>query len=124
MVAQMQGRLFEAAGGQDRFAAVQQWVVNNAPPGRITAYNKALQEGRADDAVTFYKSFQYDYMMTNGFEGRLVGGRSPRGEEARGFASEGEMVAAMADPRYSPQSGQFDEGYHKSIHGRIAASAF
>jgi hypothetical protein len=124
VVAQMQGRLFEAAGGQDRFAAVQQWVVNNSPPGRITAYNQALQEGRADDAITFYKSFQYDYLMSNGFEGRLVGGRSPRGEEARGFSSEGEMVAAMADPRYSPQSGQYDEGFHKSVHARIAASGF
>jgi hypothetical protein len=123
VVQQMKTALHGAAGGEDRFRVVQEWVMNNMPPGRITAYNAALQSGKVDDAVTSYKAMQYDYLMANGYEGRMVGGRVPRGGEVSGFASEGEMINAMADPRYSPQSAQFDESYHLQVHQRIAASA-
>jgi hypothetical protein len=123
VVAQMKAALHGAAGGEDRFRVVQEWVMNNAPPGRITAYNASLQAGKIDDAVTAYKAMQYDYLMANGYEGRLSGGRAPRGGEVSGFASEGEMMAAMSDPRYSPQSAAFDEAYHRQVHQRVAASA-
>jgi len=123
VVAQMKAALHGAAGGEERFQVVQQWVMNNMPPGRITAYNAALQHGKIDDAVTAYKAMQYDYLMANGYEGKMVGGRAPRGGQVSGFSSEGEMINAMADPRYSPQSAQFDEAYHLQVHQRIAASA-
>lgn len=123
VVAQMKAALHGAAGGEDRFRVVQEWVMNNAPPGRITAYNASLQAGKVDEAVTAYKAMQYDYLMANGYEGRLAGGRAPRGGQVSGFASEGEMMNAMSDPRYSPQSPQFDEAYHQQVHQRIAVSA-
>jgi hypothetical protein len=123
VVQQMKTALHGAAGGEERFQVVQQWVMNNCPPGRITAYNASLQAGKVDEAVTAYKAMQYDYLMANGYEGRMVGGRAPRGGQVSGFSSEGEMMNAMSDPRYSPQSAQFDEAYHQQVHQRIAASA-
>jgi hypothetical protein len=94
--------------------------MDNMPPGRIVAYNEALKSGNEDSVLTAFKAMQYDYIKANGFEAPLVGGRAPK-SEAKPFQSDGEMLAAMSDPRYDPQGPRYDEAYHRQVHLRLAA---
>lgn len=119
----LQGALFEAAGNEARFHAVGAWAKTNLPAERLAAYNAAIASGDVASATVHFKAMQYDFTRAQGYPGRLVGGRPPAAD-VTGFSSEGEMIAAMSDARYNPQSPQFDSSYHKQVHKKVAASAF
>jgi hypothetical protein len=81
------------------------------------ANNAALAAGDQAAIMNSLKGLQYDFMMQNGYEPRLTGGRAPS-NEVRGFASRYQVTEAMSDPRYEK-----DAGYRQEVERRIAASA-
>lgn len=113
--------LMESAGGESKFNVIRDWANQNLPEERKAYFNNALQEGRVDEAITAFKSIQYDYLMQNGWEPKPLGGRAPV-NQVRGFRSEGEVKAAMNDPRYDSTSPRFDRAYHDDVMARLAAS--
>jgi len=116
---QIQQRVFEMAGGQDGYTRLANWVASNLPADRVNAWNEALAQGNESQIVTALKGLQYDYMMANGYEPRLTGGRAPS-NEVRGFSSEAQVVEAMNDPRYSGSNP--DPSYIREVERRLAAS--
>jgi hypothetical protein len=71
-------------------------------------------------ALTAVKSLQFDYLMSNGMEPRLLSGQ-PASEASKGFASEAQVVAAMSDPRYM-QGADHDPAYVEEVARRLAIS--
>jgi hypothetical protein len=121
-VAELQSTLFDAAGNEARYHAVGAWAKNNLSPERLGAYNAAIASGDVASATVHFKAMQYDFTRAQGYPGRLVGGRAPA-SDVKGFSSEGEMMAAMSDPRYNPQSPQFDRNFHGEVIKKMAASS-
>ena len=115
----IQQRVFDQAGGEDGYKRLATWVAGNLPADRVNAWNDALSKGDEAQIVTALKGLQYDYMMANGYEPRLTGGRAPS-NEVRGYSSEAQVVEAMADPRYSGDNP--DPSYIREVERRLAVS--
>ena len=115
----IQQRVFEMAGGQDGYTRLANWVAGNLPADRVNSWNEALAQGNESQIITTLKGLQYDYMMANGYEPRLTGGRAPS-NEVRGYSSEAQVVEAMSDPRYSGNNP--DPAYIREVERRLAVS--
>lgn len=114
--AAIRASVLEQAGGEAEYQRLSTWAVNNLPPERTEAYNTALASGDQAAIINSLKGLQYDYMMQNGYEPKLTGGRAPA-NEVRGYSSRYQVTEAMADPRYEK-----DSGYRQEVERRIAAS--
>ena len=108
--------IHEQAGGKDKFDRLTAWAKVNCSSDQINAYNEALNTGDQYIILNALKGIQYDYMMGNGFEPKLTGGRAPA-QDVQGFRSRFEVQQAMDNPRY-----QQDEAFRKDVERRIAVS--
>ena len=106
----------EQAGGKEKFERLTAWAKDNCSADQITAYNEALETGDQYIILNALKGIQYDYMMSNGFEPKLTGGRAPT-QDVQGFRSRYEYQTAMNDPRYGR-----DSAFTKDVERRVYAS--
>lgn len=116
---QIRERIMEQAGGDQQYQRIAGWASQNLPEERLTAFNSALNSGDEGAILNQLKGLQYDFMMSNGYEPKLSGGRSPS-SEIKGFSSEAQVVEAMNDPRYSGSNP--DPAYIREVERRIAVS--
>jgi len=116
---QIRSRIMEQAGGEQQYQRIAGWASQNLPEERLTAFNSALNSGDEGAILNQLKGLQYDFMMTNGYEPKLSGGRAPS-SEIKGFTSEAQVVEAMNDPRYS--GGNPDPAYIREVERRLAVS--
>ena len=115
----LQQRVLEMAGGEAGYQRLANWVASNLPADRVNSWNQALASADEGTIVSSMKGLQYDYMMANGYEPRLTGGRAPS-NEVRGYSSEAQVVEAMGDPRYSGDNP--DPSYIREVERRLAVS--
>ncbi len=115
----IQQAIFDQAGGEAEYQRLATWAAQNLPAARTNAYNEALAKADEGAIMNALKGLQYDYMMKNGYEPRLTGGRAPS-NEIRGYDSEAQVVVAMKDPRYSGDNP--DPAYIKEVERKIAVS--
>ena len=108
--------LYEQAGGEQQYATLTAWAKDNCSADQINAFNEALGTGDQYIILNALKGIQYDYVMGNGFEPKLTGGRAPA-QDVQGFRSRYEYQSAMNDPRYGK-----DSAYTKDVERRIFAS--
>lgn len=116
---QLKTQLLEAAGGEQGFARLAAWARGNVDPSVVATFNQALEQGKANVAVTVLKAMQYDYLQANGYEPELIGGRQVS-SGAQPFRSEAEVKAAMSDPRYMGPGA--DPAYIEDVRARLAQS--
>lgn len=113
--------VMKQAGGEQQYQAMAAWAAKNLSDDAVNAINDAMNSGDVGRALSAVKSMQYDYMQHAGYEPRLLGGRAPASEGPKGYESEAQVVAAMADPRYQNGPSQ-DPAYVKEVEARLAAS--
>jgi len=113
--------VMKQAGGEQQYQAMASWAAKNLSDDAVSAINDAMNSGDIGRALSAVKSMQYDYMQHAGYEPRLLGGRAPAAEGPKGFQSEAQVVAAMADPRYQNGPNQ-DPAYVKEVEARLAVS--
>ena len=106
----------EQAGGQEKYQRLTAWAKDNCSADQVKAYNEALETGDQYIILNALKGIQYDYMMNNGFEPKLTGGRAPT-QDVQGFRSRYEYQTAMNDPRYGR-----DSAFTKDVERRVYAS--
>lgn len=116
-VSRIQQQIFTQVGGEAEYERLATWAAKTLPAERTNAYNKALESADEGAILNALKGLQYDYMMQNGYEPRLSGGRAPS-SEAKGYASRYQIQQAMSDPRY-----EHDAGYRKDVERRIAVTS-
>lgn len=116
VAAAIQQRVLEQAGGEAEYKRLATWAMSNLPVERLNAYNDALARGDEGAILNSLKGLQYDFMMKNGYEPKLSGGRAPS-NEVKGFSSRYQIQQAMSDPRY-----EHDAGYRREVERRIAVS--
>ena len=111
--------MFDQVGGEAKYTALCQWAAQNVSQDRQQSYDAALRAGDQTQIMQALKSFQYDHMMSNGYEPKLSGGAAPS-MEVRGFQSEAQVVEAMRDPRYSGPNA--DPAYIREVESKMAAN--
>lgn len=115
-VAALQQSIYDQAGGQAEYQRLASWAGQNLDPSRTDAYNAALATGDQGQILNALKGLQYDYMMRNGYEPKLTGGRAPT-MQVQGFKSRYEIQQAMSDPRYAN-----DSEFRADVERRVGAT--
>lgn len=91
-------KLYDAAGGQEAFKAINEWAGANLSAEQIEAHNRAVTSGDMNATLGAIKSLRALYEATEGRSGRRVeGDGSPA---TAGYNSKAEWMAEVADPRY------------------------
>lgn len=108
--------IFDQTGGEAGYQRLAGWASRSLPQERLDAYNDVLNSGNEGATLNALKGLQYDFMMSNGYEPKLSGGRAPS-SEVKAFSSVYQMKQAMKDPRY-----EHDAGYRKEVEQRVGAS--
>jgi len=123
----------EMVGGEERLEKLLAWAASVLPARELEAFNrrvvhptewrKAIEEldqtARALHAVN--EAGLGD--ETTGAQRRPAAAPpSPTLHIDRGFQSRGEIARAMSDPRYDPDSRQFDAAYAARVDSRLAAT--
>ncbi len=91
--------LQDMAGGEEQYGQLLEWASDNFSSEEIDLYDAVMDGG--DPAACFFavQTLMARYADSEGYEGELLTGKGAP-TESKGFRSQAELIAAMADPRY------------------------
>jgi hypothetical protein len=104
-----------AAGGDEGFAELEQWIAQNVPADDVAAYIEAVNSGDAAKGRQAVEGMVARRADDLGTEGKLAGGKTPGG--AQGYATESDMLADMAKPEYKTS-----QSFRDQVAAKIAVS--
>ena len=108
--------ILDSIGGQENFAAVQEWAKDNLNQEELEAYNREVNSGDYYRARNALQSLYYAYQDNTGYEPDLIGGKlSANSSDV--FRSSQEVMAAMSDPRYLQ-----DPAYTQDVQDKLIRS--
>lgn len=112
-------KVYDAAGGQEHFAAIKEWAAANLSEQEIVAANTAINSGNLDAVIGQVKSLRSAYEAANGTEGRRVEGKGGAAgvTSVAPYRTKSEVTAAMSDSRYKS-----DPTYRKEVESKIASA--
>ena len=105
-----------AAGGEANYNSVVAWAADNMSSKEIDAFASVVDSGNPAAIGIAFQGLQSAYNEANGYEGRMLQGKSP-GRSGEVFRSQAELVAAMGDPRY-----ETDPAYRADIIAKLDQS--
>lgn len=91
--------VMNAAGGEANYNEVVEWAAGNLPDRQIDAFDSVVDSGNPAAIGIAFQGLQSAYQEANGYEGRMLQGKSPS-SSGDVYRSQAELVAAMGDPRY------------------------
>ena len=116
-------KAYEEVGGKDNYNAMTEFAKANLSDEQIAIYDSAvngLDQNVATLAVQGLNAmFKLNQMETFGQEGELTNPSTGGLGVTQGFATQSDMMAAMADKRY-----QTDETYVNQVMQKMALSNF
>tara|TARA_Y100001970_G_C14163625_1_gene819988 strand:+ start:320 stop:1156 length:837 start_codon:yes stop_codon:yes gene_type:complete len=110
-------KIQNSVGGETKYKQLLGWANNNMADDSLKSFDRLVAKGDAaaiQMAVDGIKA-QYDY--ANGYEGRMLTGKPPKGGSDDVYRSQAEVVAAMSDPKYD-----LDPAYRQDVVDKLARS--
>lgn len=116
--------LVAAAGGSERVAAVNAWVMEHAEQSEVDAFNSLVDSGNSAAALALLKGFAARYDAATPREPQLLAGGTPSTRDGGlVFEDEDEAVAAMAKTDARGRNlYQADPVYRKQVNAAMARS--
>ena len=87
-------------GGEQAYDNVMQWAGENLDRDQIDAFDNIIATGNSTAIKMMVNGLKAQYDSTNGYEGRMLSGKSANAGSSDVFRSQAELVAAMGDSRY------------------------
>ncbi len=106
----------ESIGGDDNYAKMVSWAMENLPKGEIKDFNEATKTMTAPQLKFMVQGLYQQYTKAMGIEPDLITGK-PASSGPRPFQSAAEVEAAVSDPRYGK-----DVAYTQSVYARYEGS--
>ena len=106
----------ESIGGDDNYAKMVSWAMENLPKGEINDFNEATKTMTAPQLKFMVQGLYQQYTRAMGTEPDLITGK-PASSGPRPFQSAAEVEAAVSDPRYGK-----DVAYTQSVYARYEGS--
>ena len=106
----------ESIGGDDNYAKMVSWAMENLPKGEINDFNEATKTMTAPQLKFMVQGLYQQYTNAMGTEPNLITGK-PASSGPRPFQSAAEVEAAVSDPRYGK-----DVAYTQSVYARYEGS--
>ena len=107
----------ESVGGDDNYAKMVSWAMENLPKGEIKDFNEATKTMTAPQLKFMVQGLFQQYTKAMGTEPNLITGK-PASSGPRPFQSAAEVEAAVSDPRYGK-----DVAYTQSVYARYEGSS-
>ena len=103
-------------GGEKTYAEVISWSTDNLGKETMDAFDSLVKMGNAKAIELAVSGMKSQYDNANGYEGRMLSGKSPR-TSGDVFRSQPELVEAMSDPRYDN-----DPAYRQDVISKLDRS--
>tara|TARA_B100000886_G_scaffold294954_1_gene221589 strand:- start:312 stop:1097 length:786 start_codon:yes stop_codon:yes gene_type:complete len=108
--------VMNAAGGEKNYDRVVEWAASNLNERQIDAFDSVVDSGNPAAIGIAFQGLQSAYNESNGYEGRMLQGKSPS-SAGETYRSQAELVAAMGDPRYDT-----DPAYRADVIAKLEQS--
>lgn len=107
----------EMVGGSKAYQEMVEWASNSFNKEEVAMFDRVMEAG--DRAAIFFavQALQARYTSSQGVEGKLLTGRSPRPENKDVFKSQAAVVRAMKDPKYDS-----DPAYRQEVMEKLSRS--
>lgn len=107
----------EMVGGPKAYKEMVEWASNSFNKEEVAMFDRVMEAG--DRAAIFFavQALQARYTSSQGVEGKLLTGRSPRPENKDVFKSQAAVVRAMKDPKYDS-----DPAYRQEVMEKLSRS--
>ena len=89
-----------SVGGDHAYDNVMQWAGDNLTPDQVDAFDNIIATGNSNVIQMMVNGLKAQYDSSNGYEGRMLSGKSANASSSDVFRSQAELVAAMSDSRY------------------------
>ena len=105
-----------SVGGESEYGKIVSWAKENMPDADSKAFDDLVSTGNVGAIRLAAQGLQAKYNDANGYEGRMLSGKSPKTSEDT-FRSQAELVRAMSDPRYDD-----DPAYRQDVIAKLDRS--
>ena len=105
-----------SVGGEAEYGKIVSWAKDNMPDADSKAFDDLVSTGNVGAIRLAAQGLQAKYNDANGYEGRMLSGKSPKTSEDT-FRSQAELVRAMNDPRYDD-----DPAYRQDVMEKLDRS--
>ena len=105
-----------SVGGEAQYGKIVSWAKENMSDKESTAFDDLVSTGNVGAISLAAQGLQAKYDNANGYEGRMLTGKSPKTSKDS-FRSQAEIVQAMSDPRYDS-----DPAYRQDIMEKLDRS--
>ena len=105
-----------SVGGEAEYGKIVSWAKDNMPDADSKAFDDLVSTGNVGAIRLAAQGLQAKYNDANGYEGRMLSGKSPKTSEDT-FRSQAELVKAMSDPRYED-----DPAYRQDVIAKLDRS--
>lgn len=89
-----------SVGGDQAYDSVMQWAGENLDPDQVDAFDNIIATGNSTAIQMMVNGLKAQYDSSNGYEGRMLSGKSANTGSSDVFRSQAELVSAMSDSRY------------------------
>ena len=108
-------QVYNSAGGEAEYAKLTSWAAQNLSETKLDAFNDMIDRGNATAIQIAVSGLRAEYEAQEGYEGRMLTGKSARGADA--FRSQAEVIDAMNDPKYDR-----DPAYRNDVFEKLDRS--
>ena len=105
-----------SVGGDAEYGKIVSWAKDNMSDKESAAFDDLVSTGNVGAIALAAQGLQAKYNDANGYEGRMLSGKSPKTSEDT-FRSQAELVRAMSDPRYDD-----DPAYRQDVIAKLDRS--
>ena len=105
------------AGGEESYQNLIDWAGSNLDQKSIQAFDQVINTGSVEAIKLAVTGLKAQYDNANGYEGRMVTGKSAPPQKGDVFRSQAELVEAMSDRRY-----ERDPAYRQDVIEKLDRS--
>jgi len=105
------------AGGEEAYQNLVDWAADNLDQKSIQAFDQVVNTGSVEAIKLAVNGLKAQYDNVNGYEGRMVTGKSAPPQKGDVFRSQAELVEAMSDRRY-----ERDPAYRQDVIEKLDRS--
>jgi len=110
-------KIQNSVGGESKYNQLLGWANENMAEASLKSFDRLIAKGDAGAIQMAIDGIKAQYDYANGYEGRMLTGKPPKGGSDDVYRSQAEVVAAMSDPKYD-----IDPAYRQDVVDKLARS--
>jgi len=110
-------KIQNSVGGESKYNQLLSWANENMADDSLKSFDRLIAKGDAGTIQMAIDGIKAQYDYANGYEGRMLTGKPPKGGSDDVYRSQAEVVSAMSDPKYD-----LDPAYRQDVMNKLSRS--